>query len=206
MSKKKIVNIAVFASGFGSNFEAIVRAVREGKIKNSRIALLITDIKDAYVRQRAKRLGVKEIFISPASYPSKEKYERALYTILKREKINLIVLAGFMRVVSPYLISKFKNRIINIHPSLLPAFSGKEAIARAYKYGVKVTGVTVHIVDEKVDRGPIIVQEALSIDPNWSLKRLEKEIHKVEHRLFPQVINYFVSGGVKVKGRKVKIV
>jgi len=204
--QQKRVNIAIFASGSGSNFEAIVKYIRKGEIKNASVKLLITDKKDAFVRQRAKKFGIKDFFIDPSKFTSRLSYEKRIFKILKSEGIDLIVLAGFMRILSPYLVKKYKNKILNIHPALLPAFKGTEAIRRAFKYGVKITGVTVHFVDEKVDHGPIILQEAIKIKPSDTLQILEQKIHKVEHRLYPLAIKLFIEKKLKIKGRKVEII
>ena len=200
------MNIAILASGKGTNFEAIVRAVKKGDIRNVQVKLLVTDREEAFVRKRARRLKIKEVFIDPSNFSFREDFEKALVRVLVREKVELVVLAGFMRILSSYFIKKFKNRILNIHPSLLPAFKGVNAIERAYKYGVKITGVTVHFVDEKVDHGPIILQGAVKVKPGESLEEVEKKIHKLEHKLYPQAIKLLVEKRLKIKGRCVEII
>ena len=200
------MNIAILASGKGTNFEAIVKAVKKGDIRNVRVNLLVTDREEAFVRKRARRLKIKEVFIDPSNFSSREDFEKALVRVLVREKVELVVLAGFMRILSSYFIKKFKNRILNIHPSLLPAFKGVNAIERAYKYGVKITGVTVHFVDEKVDHGPIILQGAVKVKQGESLEEVEKKIHKLEHKLYPQAIKLLVEKRLKIKGRCVEII
>lgn len=200
------MNIAILASGRGTNFEAIVKAVKKGKIPQAEIKLLITDREDAFVRRRAKRFKIKDIFVDPKKFKSREDFDRFVVKILKKEKIELVVLAGFMRILSKYFVKQFKNKILNIHPALLPAFKGKDAIKRAYDYGVKVTGVTIHFVDEKVDHGPIIIQKSLEIRKGESLEKLEERIHRLEHKLYPYVIRLFVEGRLKIKGRHVEII
>ena len=200
------MNIAILASGRGTNFEAIVKAVKKGKIPKAEIKLLITDREDAFVRRRAKRFKVKDVFVDPKKFKSREDFDRFVVKILKKEKIELVVLAGFMRILSKYFVNQFKNKILNIHPALLPAFKGKDAIKRAYSYGVKVTGVTIHFVDEKVDHGPIIIQKALEIKKGESLEELEERIHRLEHKLYPYVIRLFVEGRLKIRGRGVEII
>ena len=197
-------NIAVLASGRGTNFEAIAKAVKRGYIK-ANLKVLITDKENALVRERAKRFKVKDIFIDPKNFKSRQDFDREIVKILKKEKINLVVLAGFMRIITPYFVKAFKNRILNIHPAILPSFRGVNAIERAYNYGVKVTGVTVHLVDEGVDTGPIILQEALKIREKESLQSLEERIHKLEHRLYPLAVKLFLERRLKIKGRKVEI-
>jgi len=200
------MNIAILASGKGTNFEAIVRAVKKGDIRNVQVKLLVTDREEAFVRKRARRLKIKEVFIDPSNFSFREDFEKALVRVLVREKVELVVLAGFMRILSSYFIKKFKNRILNIHPSLLPAFKGVNAIERACKYGVKITGVTVHFVDEKVDHGPIILQGAVKVKPGESPEDVEKKIHKLEHKLYPQAIKLLVEKRLKIKGRCVEII
>jgi len=197
--------ICVFASGSGSNFQAIVEAVRSKKIKGARVVLLVVDRKDAYVRVRAERLEIPQVFVNPLDFLSRRDYEKHLLKVLRQEKIDIVVLAGYMRILSPYFVRNFKNKILNIHPALLPAFKGTHAIERAYKYGVKVTGVTVHFVDDKVDHGPIILQEPVKVDDGDTLEDLERKIHKVEHRLYPQAINLLLKNKLKLRGRKVFI-
>jgi phosphoribosylglycinamide formyltransferase-1 len=199
------MNIAILASGSGTNFEAIVKAVKRGRIRGVKVKLLITDKKDAYVRVRAKRFKVRDIFVNPQIFESREDFDRELVRILKREKIQLVVLAGFMRILSPYFVRSFKNRILNIHPAILPAFRGTHAIERAYKYGVKLTGVTVHFLDEKVDHGPIILQGAVKVKTGESLEDLEARIHRLEHKLYPEAIRLFAKRRLRIKGRKVQI-
>lgn len=199
------MNIAVLASGNGSNFEAIVKAVKKRQIK-ARLKLLITDKNNAFVRTRARRNKIKDVFIDPSKFKSRIAYDKKIAKLLKNEKIDLIVLAGFMRILSEQFVKKFRNKIINIHPALLPAFKGEGAIERAFKHGCKITGVTVHFVDEKVDNGPIILQEAVKIKNNMNLTTLEKEIHKVEHKLYPQAIKLAIDKKLKNYGRTVKTI
>ena len=197
-------NIAVFASGNGSNFQAIADAVKKGKIK-ANLKLLVCDNPGAFVLKRAERAGVKVLLIERKDYLSKKRFEEEIIRNLKAEAVDLIALAGFMRMLSPFIISRYKNRIINIHPALLPSFKGAQAIKDAYDYAVKATGVTVHFVDEEMDHGPIILQEAVKLASGDSLESIEKKIHKIEHKIYPEAIRLFVSGRVKIRGRKVEI-
>lgn len=198
------MNIAVFASGNGSNFQAIASAV---KAKSLRVCLklLVCDNPQAFVLKRAQKAKVEPFLINRGGYQSKEDFEGAIISRLKKEKIDLIVLAGFMRILSPKFINEYKNKILNIHPSLLPAFKGAHAIADAFNYGVKVTGVTVHIVDEQMDHGPVILQEALKISEKDTLESIEKKIHAVEHRIYPATIRIFTQGKIKIEGRRVRV-
>ncbi len=201
---KSKINIAIFASGNGSNFEALIKAVKN---KNTGIGrwILVTDKKNAFVRKRAGKYKIKDIFINPAQAKSRKEHEKKIIKVLREEEINLILLAGYMRILSPFFIRRFRNKILNIHPSLLPSFPGKKAIEAAYNYGCKVTGVTVHFVSEAVDSGPIIAQEAISLKSNMPLENLEKRIHRVEHRLYPYALNLFLNNKLKIEGRCVKV-
>jgi len=199
------MNIAVFCSGFGSNLQAIIKAVKKGKIK-ANLSLVLSDNKQAYALKRAKRASIKTIVIDPAPFKSREDFDREVIKFLEQEKIDIIVLAGFMRIISPVLISRYPNKILNIHPALLPSFKGTHSIKEAFEYGLKITGVTVHFVDDKMDHGPIILQGAVKIEDEDTKEALEKKIHKLEHKLYPQAINLLVEGKLKLEGRRVKIV
>ncbi|MFC1514624.1 phosphoribosylglycinamide formyltransferase [Candidatus Omnitrophota bacterium] len=198
------MNIAVLASGNGSNFEAIADAVKQGRIKAC-LKLLVTDKEDAYVRTRAKNFGVRDIFVSSKDHASRQDFDKAVVDILRKEDIGLVVLAGFMRIITPLFVDAFPNKILNIHPALLPSFKGVDSIKEAYAYGAKVTGVTVHFVDEQTDHGPVIIQQAVAIEPGQALEALEEKIHQVEHKLYPEAIRLFVDGKLRVSGRKVVI-
>lgn len=196
-------NIAVFASGRGSNFSAIARAVKKGKVK-ARLALLLCDNPQAAVLSKAKRAGVKIGLVLRKDFTSKQDFEQKIISLLEEEKIDLIVLAGFMRILSSEFARKYSNKIINIHPSLLPAFKGGHGIRDAFDYGVKVTGVTVHFVDEEMDHGAVILQRPLKIEEKDTLETLETKIHKLEHKLYPEAINLFLEGKFKIEGRPVR--
>lgn len=196
------MNIAVFASGKGSNFLAIVKSIKTGKLKTN-LSLLVCDNPSAPVLKKAKLAKIDSALVKRDDFASLEDFENKIIEHLKQKKIDLIVLAGFMRILSKEFVRKYKSRIINIHPSLLPSFKGTEGIKDAFDYGVKVTGVTVHFVDEKIDHGPIIIQMPVEIKRTDSLEKLEQKIHKAEHLIYPQAIQLFVSGKLKLKGRKV---
>ncbi len=180
-------SIVVLASGNGSNFEAIVQTFRRDAVPIEVIAL-ITDNPKAYAIERARRLGVPVHILDSASYPNREAYNRDLFRLLQSLHFDLIVLAGYMKILPPDIVRAYERRIVNIHPALLPAYRGLHAIERAYKDGVKVTGVTVHWVDEGVDTGPILAQVPVWVDPEDTLETLEEKIHRVEHQLYPRVI------------------
>lgn len=198
------MNIAVFASGKGSNFSAIARAVKRGYIK-ANLSLLVCDNPGAGVIIRARQAKVKTVLVKREDFGSKRDFEAKIIGCLKENKIDLVVLAGFMRILGQELVRKYQGRIINIHPALLPSFKGAQAIKDAFDYGVKVTGVTVHFVDERMDHGPIISQKALSVEETDTLKSLEEKIHKIEHRLYPEAIKLFAEGRLEIAGRKVSI-
>lgn len=182
--------LAIFASGSGSNFEAIVEAWRAGELR-AEPAVCVCDVPGAGVIARANRLGVPVIVASPRDFPSKAAYEEFLADRLDELEISLVCLAGYMRLIGPALLGRYGGRIINIHPSLLPAFKGGHAIRDAFQYGVKVFGVTIHYVDETLDGGKIIAQEAFPYDGD-DIARLETMIHAVEHKLYPLTINRLI--------------
>lgn len=184
-------SIAIFASGSGSNFQAIVEAWQKGFLK-ARPAVCVCDKPWAYVIERASQLDIPVIVASPKDFESKALYETFISEKLKEMNIKLICLAGYMRIVGPTLLQQFPNRIINIHPSLLPAFKGAHAIRDAYEYGVKVYGVTIHFVDETLDGGKIISQKAIPYEGD-DIDELETLIHAAEHKLYPDTINKIID-------------
>lgn len=198
------MNIAVFCSGRGTNLQAIINAIKNKKLKGVKIALVISDNHKAFALIRAKRAGIKNIVVDPHNYEAKSDFEKEIIKHLRKEKVELIVLAGFMRIIGKDLLRVYKSKILNIHPALLPSFKGSYGIKDAFNYGVKVTGVTIHFVDDKMDHGPIILQEAVSIREGDSLESLEERIHKVEHKFYYKAIGLFASGKLKIEGRKVK--
>ncbi|MBM7688210.1 phosphoribosylglycinamide formyltransferase [Enterococcus ureilyticus] len=186
------MKLAIFASGNGSNFQAIVEASRAGLIA-AEITLLFCDKKDAYVIQRARELLIPVISFSPNDFESKALYEAEILHLLEEEQIDLVVLAGYMRIIGPTLLETFSNRLINIHPSLLPRFPGLHGIKDAFCSNVSETGVTIHYVDDGVDTGPILAQEKILIEPTDTLDSLERKIHNVEHRLYPSVLAQLIQ-------------
>lgn len=198
------MNIAVFASGRGTNFSAIIKAVKKGKIR-ANLSLLVCDNPGAGAIGRAKRAGIKLALVERKDFATKGDFEAKIIGYLEENKIDLIVLAGFMQMLSPELVGRYKGRILNIHPALLPSFKGTEAIKDAFEYGVRITGVTVHFVDEKMDHGPIVLQVPVRIEETDTLESLEAKIHRAEHKVYPQALRLFVEGKLKVEGRKVRI-
>lgn len=197
-------NIAVFASGKGSNFLAIIKAIKRKSIK-ARLALLVCDNPQAGAILHAGRAGIKVALIKRGDFSSKKDFEDKIIENLEQEQIDLIALAGYMRILSPDFVRKYKNRIINIHPALLPAFKGAHGLKEAFDYGIKVTGVTVHFVDEEMDHGPIILQEAVQVEEDDTLESLEAKIHEIEHKLYPRAIQLYFDSKIKFSGRKIRI-
>ena len=198
------LKVAVFASGNGSNFQALADGARDGRI-DADIRLLVCDKPGAPVIGRAEAAGIETYVFRPRDYPSREAYEREILIELKRRGVELVVLAGYMRIVTPVLVDAYYGRMINVHPSLLPAFPGLNGIGQALEYGVKVTGATVHFVDGGLDSGPIIAQEALAVEPGDTEETLAARIHPIEHRLLLEVVQHFAEGRIRLDGRHVTI-
>ncbi|WP_139991582.1 phosphoribosylglycinamide formyltransferase [Paenibacillus paridis] len=198
------LRIAVFASGQGSNFQAIVDAVQEGKLDVT-IELLVCDKPAAPVVERARKAGVDTFLFTPKEYTSREAYESEIIAELERRGVELIVLAGYMRIITSVLVEPFYGRMINIHPALLPAFPGVNGIGQALAYGVKVTGVTVHYVDGGMDSGPIIAQRVVEVADEDTEDSLAVRIHAAEQSLLPGVIQQIAQGRVTLDGRHVRV-
>lgn len=196
--------IAVFASGNGSNLQALIDYSSKKDI-NGDIVLVFSDKEGSRALKRAKKHGIKTNSLDPGRFSSRDVYEKSLIKLLKKEKIDLIVLAGYMRMLGKGFVKEYRQKIINIHPALLPCFKGMHAIGEAYEKGVKITGVTVHFVDEEMDNGPIIAQVPVFIDESDSLEVLEKKIHKTEHILYPKIVENFCNGRIKLEGKKAYI-
>lgn len=182
-----MIKIAVFASGSGSNFQAIAEAVQRGALE-AEIALLICDRRGAQVLERAERLGISAVCLEPGRFPDKQAYERAVLEALQEHQAAFIVLAGYMRLIGPVLLEAYEGRIVNVHPSLLPAFPGKDAVGQALEAGVETTGLTVHFVDAGMDTGKIIAQEAVRVSPGDTRETLQRRIQQTEHRIYPAVL------------------
>lgn len=180
--------IAVFASGSGTNFQAIIDATKEGKL-DCEINLLVCDQPGAKCIERAEQSSIPALVLSPKEFTSKAEYEARILQELEEKQVEFIALAGYMRLIGKTLLSSFEGKIVNIHPSLLPSFPGKDAIGQAFDAKVKVTGVTIHYVDEGMDTGPIIAQEAVKIDEMDTRYDLQKKIQKVEHQLYVNTLS-----------------
>ncbi|MFH1995078.1 MAG: phosphoribosylglycinamide formyltransferase [Nitrospinota bacterium] len=198
------MRVAILISGRGSNMEALIKGVQSGFIP-AEIGLVFSNRAEAEGLAKAKKDGLKTLFLNPKEYKGKEEYDRAIVETLRGEGIDLVCLAGFMRIISPYFVDAYHNRIINIHPSLLPAFPGLDAQEQAIDYGVKYSGVTVHIVDKGVDSGPIIAQRVVEVKEGDTAETLAKRILAEEHKIYPLVLKALAEGRVKVKGRTVMV-
>lgn len=205
MSTAKETVIAVLVSGNGSNFQAIVDALEAGRIKNARIACLISNKPDTFALERARKHNIPALILDHKQYPNRQAYDTALVELLKQHGVHLVVLAGFMRLLSPVMIEAFPNAIINIHPALLPAFPGLDAQKQAFDYGVRYTGCTVHFVDSGTDTGPIILQTVVPVLQDDTLETLIQRIHGEEHRTYVEAVRLFCDGRLMVDGRKVVI-
>lgn len=199
-----MLKLAVFASGRGSNFQAIIDKIKSEDIA-AEIKIVISDCRQAGVLKRAVKEDIKNLCIEPADFETKIDYEKKLLKILEKEEVDLIVLAGYMRILSPYFVKHFKNQIINIHPSLLPAFKGLNAQKQAVDSGVKYSGCTVHFVDQGIDTGPIIKQAVVKVKTEDNADDLAVRILKKEHEIYPAVIKAAAEGRIKIDGKKVKI-
>ena len=196
--------LAVLCSGRGTNLQAILEATRTRRLR-ARIALVISDRAEAVALQRARRSGVAAHYVNPKAYPTRAAFERVLIRLCEAHRVQLVCLAGFMRILSPVFVRRYAQHLLNIHPALLPAFPGAHAVRDALAWGVKVTGVTVHFVDEEVDHGPIVLQEAVAVRPGETEASLLERLHRVEHRLYPEAIRRVLTGRANVSGRTVKI-
>ncbi|TAN45784.1 MAG: phosphoribosylglycinamide formyltransferase [Nitrospirae bacterium] len=199
-----MLNLGVLASGRGSNFQSIIDSIEAGRLKAS-VKLLITDKSDAYAAERAKKHSIEHLYINPKDFTNKDVFYEKIAGELSARGVELVVLAGFMRVVRKPLIERFPNRIMNIHPALLPSFPGLHGQQQAADYGVRISGCTVHFVDEGMDTGPVIVQAAVPVSPEDTEDTLSKRILKLEHKIFPEAIRLFAEGRLSVEGRIVKI-
>jgi phosphoribosylglycinamide formyltransferase-1 len=186
--------LAIFASGYGSNFQAIVDAVKNNALP-AEIVLLVCDREGAHVIERANKENISTFVVSPKSFESKKHYEEAILEALQKQQVDWVILAGYMRLVGEILLKAYEGKIVNIHPSLLPAFQGQDAIGQAFEAKVKITGVTVHFVDEGMDTGPIIDQEAVRIEHHDTYESLQLKIQTIEHSLYPNTIKKLVAGG-----------
>ncbi len=190
--------IAFLASGNGTNAENLTKEIQAGRVPDAEARLVITDNPGAGVIERARKLKVETVALDRKKYPSKQEFEAAIRHELESRDIDLIALAGFMRILSSDFVRHFAGKIINVHPSLLPAFPGAHGIRDAFEARVKETGVTVHFVDEGIDTGPLILQKKVAVDTGETLETLEAKIHALEYRLYPEALRLVISGKVRL--------
>ena len=192
------IRLGVLLSGSGTNLQAIIDRIEEGTL-DATVELVVSSRTDAYGLQRAQRHGLQTLTLSKELYADPFVADEVIATELKLHDVDYVVMAGYMRMVHAPILQAFPNRVVNLHPALLPSFTGAHAIQDAYDYGVKVTGVTVHFADDQYDCGPIIAQEALVVEEGWTVDELEEHIHAIEHRLYPNTIQLLAEGRVHVQ-------
>ncbi len=198
------LRLAVLASGRGSNLQAIIDAIKEGRLQ-AVLALVISNKVEAQALERARKHGAPAVFLDPKATPGREAYDAVILEHLRKHEVGLVALAGYMKIVTRVLIDAYANRIMNIHPSLLPSFPGLAAQQQALDWGAKVSGCTVHFVEEGVDTGPIIRQAAVPVAEGDTAESLEARIMVEEHRIYPEAIQLFAEGRLMVEGRRVQI-
>lgn len=199
------LRLGVLASGRGSNLQSIMDAAAAGKIK-AEVAAVISDNKDAFALERARKAGIPALYVKPKDFGSKDEYERAVLKLLKEHGVQLVCLAGYMRIVGRVILDAFPNMVINIHPALLPAFPGLHGQQQAWDYGVKYSGCTVHFVDEGMDTGSIIIQAVVPVYDDDTADTLAARILEQEHKIYPEAIGLLAEGRLKLSGRKVLVV
>jgi phosphoribosylglycinamide formyltransferase-1 len=199
------LNIAVLVSGRGSNLQSIIDNIENGYIPDAAIKVVVSDKGDAYALERAKDNGIDAVFVDPSAFGGKKGYEEEVLRTLAKYDIQLVLLAGYMRIIGRDVIEAYKNRMMNIHPALLPSFMGLHAQKQAFDYGVKVAGCTVHFVDEGMDTGPIILQRCVPVLEGDTEDTLAGRILEQEHKIYPEAVKLFSEDRLKVDGRIVSI-
>lgn len=203
-SAERKLPIGVLISGSGTNLQVILDAAAAGELDVD-VRVVISNKADAFGLERARAAGITAVHLEPTDYDGPDEYNVMIRDVLKDADVEYVVMAGYMKLLGVQVLDAFPNRVLNIHPALLPSFPGAHGISDAFDYGVKVTGVTVHFANEVFDEGPIIAQEAVAIAENDSLDALEARIHEVEYRLYPQVLQLIAEGRLRVEGRKVHL-
>ncbi len=198
------IKLGVLLSGSGTNLQAIIDAIQAGTL-DATIELVVSSRPSAYGLKRAEAAGLQTLTLSKETYEDSFVADMVIATELKRYNVDYVVMAGYMRKVGVPILNTFPDRVLNLHPALLPSFRGAHAIQDAYEYGVKVTGVTVHLANADYDRGPIIAQRPVVVEEDWTVDQLEEAIHQVEHQLYPEVLQFFSQDRVHVEGQKVRI-
>lgn len=203
-TRNKKLKIGVLVSGNGSNLQAIIDRINEGKL-SAKVEVVISDNKNAYALERAKHNSIPSYTVDYKSYPARQEAEADIIKILQQYRVELVVLAGFMKLVTKKFIDAFPGRIMNIHPALLPSFPGINVIKKAIEYGVKFTGCTVHFIDEGTDTGPIIIQAVVPVRDDDTEETLASRIHEKEHIIYPIAIQLFAEERLIIKGRRVYV-
>ncbi|MBP9084546.1 MAG: phosphoribosylglycinamide formyltransferase [Kofleriaceae bacterium] len=197
------MRVGVLVSGNGTNLQALLDAAANNTLAPATLAVVISNVANAPALARAQRADVPAIVVEHGHFASREDFDRAVAAHLQTHAVDLLVLAGFMRILSPWFVAQYPHRIINTHPSLLPAFPGKDAPAQAIAYGAKVAGVSIHFVDASLDGGPLIAQRAIAIEPSDTPVALHRRIQQLEHALLPHVVRALAQGAITVAGRRV---
>jgi phosphoribosylglycinamide formyltransferase-1 len=202
--------IAVLASGRGTNLQSLIDGVKNGQINNADLQLVVSDKEKAYALERATNNGIEALWINPRAFADYEEYNNAILLELKKRQTDLVVLAGYMKILSASFVRTYKDAIINIHPSLIPAFCGRgyygERVHReVLEYGVKVSGATAHFVDEGTDTGPIILQQAVEVHQDDTAQSLAQRVLQVEHALLPRAVDLYCRGCLRIEGRRVMV-
>jgi len=200
-----MINLGVLASGRGSNLQAIMDAIDGQYIKNARVAIVISDKEDAIALERAKKRNIQTLFMDPKKFADRLMYDQEMAKKLEAHRVDLVLLAGYMRILSPEFVRHFRGRLMNIHPALLPSFPGLHPQRKALEWGVKVTGCTVHFVTEDVDAGPIILQYPVPVKKGDTEESLALRILEKEHKIFPKAVKLFAESRLKIVGRQVEI-
>lgn len=202
MSASAKLRLGVLASGRGSNLQAIIDASEVGKI-DATVAIVISDVAEAYALERARKHGIEAAFVDLRVHNTSEGFDAAMIDLLRKREVELVCLAGFMRLLSPHFVREYRNRMMNIHPALLPAFPGLHAQRKALQYGAKFSGCSVHFVDEGVDTGPIITQAVVPVLDDDTDESLSARILTYEHKIYPRAIQLFAEGRLEIRGRRV---
>ena len=202
------LKIGVLGSTRGTDLEGVIKAIKEGKLQ-AEVVVVISDRKGAYILERARKYGIEAVYISPREFSSRENFDRKVSQLLREREVEIVLLIGYMRILSPSFVKEWKNRIMNIHPSLLPAFAGGMDLnvhEEVIKRGVKITGCTLHFVDEGADTGPIILQKAVEVDEEETPETLKAKVQRAEQEIIVEGLNLFSQGKLQVEGNKVRIV
>ncbi|MDO9108979.1 MAG: phosphoribosylglycinamide formyltransferase [Coriobacteriia bacterium] len=204
MSQVERMRLGVLISGSGTNLQAIIDASKDHRLEAD-VVVAISNQEAAYGLERARRAGVAAVWIDRTAYDTMSAYNRAILAVLQEHEVDLVIMAGYMRLLGSEVLDAYPNHVLNIHPSLLPSFAGANGIREAFEYGVRVTGVTVHLANERFDEGAIIAQRPVIVEPGDTLEMLEAKIHAVEHELYPQAIELFAQRKVSTDGTHIRI-